>query len=79
MSIPLKRGRFFDDHDDEKSQPVVVIDEVFANKFFPGVDPIGKRIRQGEDEPQTIVGVVGHVKQWGLDTDESRSLRAATL
>ena len=76
MSIPLKRGRFFDDHDDEKSQPVVVIDEVFANKFFPGVDPIGKRIRQGEDEPQTIVGVVGHVKQWGLDTDESRSLRA---
>jgi predicted permease len=76
MSIPLKRGRFFDDHDDEKSQPVVVIDEVFANKFFPGVDPIGKRIRQDEDEPQTIVGVVGHVKQWGLDTDEGRSLRA---
>jgi hypothetical protein len=54
----------------------VVIDEVFANKFFPGVDPIGKRIRQDEDEPQTIVGVVGHVKQWGLDTDEGRSLRA---
>lgn len=76
MGIPLKQGRFFDEHDNETSQPVVVIDDVFANKFFPGADPIGKRIRQGDDEPQTIIGVVGHVKQWGLDSDESQSLRA---
>jgi predicted permease len=76
MGIPLKRGRFFDDHDNETSQPVVVVDEIFANKFFPGSDPIGKRIRQGNGDPQTIIGVVGHVKQWGLDTDESQSLRA---
>ena len=76
MGIPLKQGRFFDDHDDERSQQVVVVDEVFANKFFPGVDPIGKRIRQGDDDPQTIIGVVGHVKQWSLDSDESQSLRA---
>jgi ABC-type antimicrobial peptide transport system permease subunit len=54
----------------------VVIDDVFANKFFPGIDPIGKRISQDGQEPQTIVGVVGHVKQWGLDSDEIQSLRA---
>jgi len=76
MGISLKRGRFFDDHDDETSPPVVVVDEIFANKFFPGTDPIGKRIRQGGYDPQTIIGIVGHVKQWGLDTDESQSLRA---
>jgi predicted permease len=76
MGIPLKRGRFFDDHDIETSPSVVVVDEIFANKFFAGTDPIGKRIRQGDGDPQTIIGVVGHVKQWGLDTDESQSLRA---
>lgn len=76
MGIPLKQGRFFDEHDNETSPPVVVIDDVFANKFFPGTDPIGKRIRQGDNDPQTIIGVVGHVKQWGLDSDESQSLRA---
>jgi predicted permease len=76
MGIPLKRGRFFTNQDDERSQPVVVIDEVFAHKFFGDGDPIGKRIRQDGQDPQTIVGVVGHVKQWGLDSDESQSLRA---
>ncbi|HEX3229289.1 MAG TPA: ABC transporter permease, partial [Pyrinomonadaceae bacterium] len=65
MGIPLKQGRFFENRDDEKSQQVVVIDDIFANKFFPGENPIGKRIRQGDDDPQTIIGVVGHVKQWG--------------
>jgi putative ABC transport system permease protein len=76
MGIPLKEGRFFDDHDTETSQPVVVIDEIFAHKYFPAVDPIGKRICQNGQEPQMIVGVAGHVKQWGLDSDENQSLRA---
>ena len=76
MGIPLKEGRFFDNHDDERGQFVVVVDDVFANKFFPGVSPIGKRIRQGDEDPQTIIGVVGHVKQWGLDSDDTQSLRA---
>lgn len=76
MGIPLKQGRFFDNHDDEHAPWVVVVDEVFANKFFPGLNPIGKRIRQGDDQPQTIIGVVGHVKHWGLDSDDTQSLRA---
>lgn len=78
MGIPLKQGRFFDNHDDERAPSVIVVDEVFANKFFPGANPIGRRIRQGDDEPQTIIGVVGHVKQWGLDSDDTQSLRAQT-
>jgi predicted permease len=77
MGIPLKQGRFFNDQDDERAQSVVVIDEVFARKYFGEQDPIGKRIRQdGQDDPQQIIGVVGHVKQWSLDADEAQTLRA---
>ena len=76
MGIPLKQGRFFDNHDDEHAPWVIVVDEVFANKFFPAGNAIGKRIRQGDDNPQTIIGVVGHVKHWGLDSDDTKSLRA---
>ena len=76
MGIPLKQGRFFDNHDDDHAPWVIVVDEVFANKFFPGGNAIGKRIRQGDDDPQTIIGVVGHVKHWGLDSDDTQSLRA---
>jgi predicted permease len=76
LGIPLKQGRFFATHDDERSLPVVLIDEVFARKFFGEVNPIGKRICQDGQDPQTIVGVVGHLKQWSLDSDESQSLQA---
>ena len=77
MGIPLKEGRFFTNQDDERSQPVVVIDEVFARKYFGNSDPIGKGINLGNDrDPSQIVGVVGHVKQWGLDSDDKESLQA---
>ncbi len=78
MQIPLKRGRFLTRQDDENSPPVVVIDEVFARKFFPGQDPIGERIHLDYNDGKVaqIVGVVGHVKQWGLDSDDTQSLRA---
>jgi len=75
MGMSLKQGRFFDNHDDEHAPWVVVVDEVFANKFFPNGDAIGKRIHQ-DDNPQTIIGVVGHVKMWGLDSDDTQPLRA---
>ena len=76
MGIPLRRGRFFTAHDDEKAPYVGVIDDVFADKYFPGQDPIGKRILlDGDDRKLEIVGVVGHVKQWGLDADDTQPLR----
>ncbi|MGB9418290.1 MAG: FtsX-like permease family protein, partial [Acidobacteriaceae bacterium] len=53
------------------------VDEVFARKFFPGQDPIGKRIVMNTSERRLeIVGVVDHVKQWGPDLDDTQSLRA---
>ena len=79
MRIPLVSGRFFTAADNEHSKAVVVVDEVLAQTYFPGGDAVGKIICQG-DEKHTfsfeIVGVVGHVKQWGLDTDSKNSLRA---
>jgi len=76
MGIPLQRGRFFSEQDDEHSQPVAVVDDVFARKYFPGQDPIGRRLNFNNGAPAEIVGIVGHVKQWGLDVDDSHSLRA---
>ncbi len=77
MGITLQRGRFFEAHDDEHSPLVAVVDEVLAQKFFPDQDPVGKLIRlEDYDRPTQIVGVVKHVKQWGLDTDDKQSLRA---
>lgn len=76
MGIPLKQGRFFTNQDDERSQPVVVIDEVFARKHFGDTNPIGKRILQDGQDPQQIVGVVGHVKQWSLASDDDQTLQA---
>jgi predicted lysophospholipase L1 biosynthesis ABC-type transport system permease subunit len=56
---------------------VAVIDDVFARKHFPGQDPIGKRIVLNNTRVKLeVVGVVGHVKQWGLDLDDTHSLRA---
>ncbi|MGB0038779.1 MAG: FtsX-like permease family protein, partial [Terriglobales bacterium] len=76
MDIPLLRGRFLNDQDNEHSPRVVVVDDVFAKKYFPNQDPVGKRIMQDNSGPAEIVGVVGHVKQWGLDTDDAEKLRA---
>jgi predicted permease len=77
MGIPLKRGRFFAPTDDEHAERVVVIDEKFAEKFYPGQDPIGKHLNLDDFEAKaTIIGVVGHVIQWGLDRDASNPLRA---
>lgn len=78
MQIPLMRGRFISRSDDERSPLIVVIDEVFANKYFSGQDPIGKRIHidNADGRVAEIVGIVGHVKQWGLDNDATQSLRA---
>jgi predicted permease len=77
MRVPLLHGRFFTEQDDEHSPLIAVVDDVFARKFFPGEDPIGKRIDLTNPVRKLeIVGVVGHVHQWGLDTDDTQPLRA---
>ncbi len=77
LGIPLLSGRFFSAQDNERTPLVVVIDEVFAQKYFPGQNAVGKRINlTTPDRLAEIVGVVGHVKQWGLDTDDQQALRS---
>lgn len=77
MRIPLLSGRFLDDHDDSHSQSVAVIDEVMAKQAFPGKNPIGKHLWIGiGPDPVTVVGVVGHVRQWGLAGDDHARIRA---
>jgi len=80
MGISLKQGRFFTPQDDERAGGVAVIDEVFARKYFPQENPIGRRINLGDDrDPLQIVGVVGHVKQWSLDADNDKQSLQAQL
>jgi predicted permease len=77
MGIPLLRGRFFTAQDNEHSPRAVVIDEVFAQKYFPNQNPVGKRINLNlSNQLAEIVGEVGHVNQWGLDADDQQSLRS---
>jgi predicted permease len=61
LRIPVRAGRVFTEQDTLSTTPVAVIDETLARQYWPGEDPIGKRIRQGR-EWATIVGIVGHVK-----------------
>jgi predicted permease len=69
MEIPLRKGRFFSE-DDSADRPIVaIIDEKFAQRFWPDSDPIGKHLWWNPKNPMTIVGVVGTVKQYGLETD----------
>jgi predicted permease len=73
MGIPLRRGRFFDQRDDETKPNAVVVDEYMAEQLWPGQDPLGKRIHviqlPSKEQWQTVVGVVGRVKQDSLDSD----------
>jgi predicted permease len=77
MGLPLLRGRFFTDQDRMGNQLVVVIDTVMAQQAFAGQDAIGKHVWFGlNDEPATVVGVVGHVRYWGLAGDDQARVRA---
>jgi predicted permease len=77
MKIPLERGRFLSPQDTPHSPLVMVIDDRFAQLYFGGQNPIGKRVNFAiMNTTLEIVGVVGHVKQWGLDRDATSSLQA---
>ena len=69
MAIPLLKGRFFSEHDTADMPKVVLIDEKFAQRFWPHDDAVGKHLWFNPKQPIAIVGVVGTVKQYGLQTD----------
>lgn len=74
LAIPLVSGRDFTDHDDSKSPGVVIVNQSFAQKYFPNENVIGKHItpgasNHGDPQPREIVGVVGNVKSRRLDSD----------
>lgn len=87
MGIPLLKGRIFDDHDRAGSELVVVIDDVLAQKAFGDQEAVGKRLwlpdagspfSSGPTGPDIVrvVGVVGHVRHWGLASDDQAQVRA---
>jgi predicted permease len=71
MGIEVMNGRAFNDHDAQGGQMVCIIDETFARRFWPNEDPLGKRAKIGGAQSTnpwlTIVGVVAHVKHYGLN------------
>jgi predicted permease len=69
MQIALIRGRFFSELDRGASRKVAIIDEKFAQRFWPNSDPLGKHLWFDPKKPFTIAGVVKVVKQYGLDND----------
>ncbi len=80
MGITLERGRFVTPQDNENAPVVIDIDDVFARTWFPHENPIGKRVHLEQFNVQAeIVGVVGHIKQWGLGTDAKIGRRSAVL
>lgn len=79
MQLPVLRGRFLTAADNERASAVVVIDEDFAARYFPGRDPVGKHIYavdpvNGDTRAEEIVGEVGHVRQWGLADDATETM-----
>ena len=77
MGIPLRHGRFFNDDDRIGHPLVVVIDELLAQHAFGREDAVGKtlRIPSISSDPVQIVGVVGHVRHWGLAGDDQSRVR----
>src|SRR5258708_32996322 len=77
MGIPLRHGRLFDDHDRAENEPVLVIDETLAQHAFGHIDAVGKRlwVPSMGPTPLRIVGVVGHVRHWGLASDDRSRVR----
>ncbi|HVO12046.1 MAG TPA: ABC transporter permease [Vicinamibacteria bacterium] len=85
MGIPLRRGRYLEPQDMHRGSHVAVIDEVMARTVFPDEDPIGKAVVVADlsgtlgpeaSMPMQIVGIVGHVTHWGLDSDARAPVRS---
>ena len=87
MGIPLRAGRTFDGHDRTATQPVVMVNETFARRHFPGESAVGHRLRiansfygEGQDKWEwTIVGVVSDTHELGLDQDSPAGIFVSVL
>jgi putative ABC transport system permease protein len=75
LGVPILKGRDFNERDGEKAPGVIIVNKTFAEQFFPGEDPIGKRIKPGISTDETkpamreIVGVVGDVRNRNLSSE----------
>jgi putative ABC transport system permease protein len=71
MGIPFRQGRPFNDHDNADAPGVTIINETAARRYWPGEDPIGKRLKRGRPESQnpwlTIVGIIGPISHTSLE------------
>jgi predicted permease len=77
MGLSLQRGRFVTPQDNENSPIVVDIDDFFARIYFPNEDPIGKHIHLEQFNVEAeVIGVVGHVRQWGPGNDAKAAIEA---
>jgi len=79
MGIPLVSGRFFNDLDNDRGQPVVIVSERVAKQFWPGRNPLGQRLKVGFGRPEeqpwaSVVGVVNDVRQTALSDDAMPSV-----
>lgn len=72
MGIPLRAGRFFNDRDGPNAQPVVIVNETLAQRYWPGEDPVGRRLkgfdpRGKNDDWLTVAGVVADMRSHGIE------------
>jgi putative ABC transport system permease protein len=71
MNVPLRQGRYFDEHDNAQSMNVAIINETMARQYWPGESPLGRRFKMGAPNEEipwySIVGVVADVRQMGID------------
>ncbi|MGB6868749.1 MAG: ABC transporter permease [Acidobacteriaceae bacterium] len=87
MEIPLLEGRDFNDGDTVQSPPVMIVNRAFAETFFPGENPLGRKLKPGTSGPshtpvlRSIVGVVGNIRTAATDraTDPMYYLPASQL
>ena len=76
LQVPLIRGRDFNDADNMKGQQVVIVNQAFAQQYFPGEDALGKKLKPGEDNgmaggppSREIVGVVGNIRHFATQSE----------
>jgi predicted permease len=78
MQIPLLAGRWISSYDRANTEPVVVIDQKLAHKYWPAENPIGRKLKlasSSNDQGSTIVGVVGNVRSSSLEEDTGDGMR----